>query len=271
MNEEKRGSQKRWSRIFRKKWFFPALYLSLAALLIAGVIWYQNLNNEVPDAQDAVTEEESEDYAPTPAEDDAVPVVDQQEVIQMPVANSEEAEIVTKFYDYNASQEDQENALVFHNNRYYQSTGIDISSSSGDAFDVVAAISGTVMEVKEDPLLGNVVILDHGENITTYYASLGEVTVNAGDEVKQGEKLGTAGKNRFGQENGNHVHFEIRKDGVSLNPESFLNQPVSSLAEVQSEKASEEPKEDESEDSTEDDAEADEANTEDDDNAEDEE
>ncbi|MBP1971687.1 stage II sporulation protein Q [Virgibacillus natechei] len=237
MKEENKGASNKWSRIFRKKWFFPAVYLTVAALLLSVVVWYQNLDNQMPDAMDEQEEQESEDYVPTLDDEDAEPVVDQQENIEMPVVDQDQAEIVTKFYDYNAEQEDQENALVLYNNRFYQSTGLDIASADAETFDVVASLSGTVTEVKEDPLLGNVVSMSHDNDVMTYYASLGEVEVQAGADVEQGDLIGTAGNNLFGQDNGTHVHFELRKDGNEVNPESFFNQPVASLDSVTEEES----------------------------------
>ena len=230
MKEENKASKNKWSKIFRKKWFFPALYLGIAALLLSVVVWYQNVGNQVPEAED--NEELPGDVASNLYDEDAEAVMDEQEVVKMPVAESEQAEIVTKFYDYNSEEEDQENALVLYNNRYHQSTGIDIASEDGETFDVTASLSGTVQEVKEDPLLGNVVVLDHDNGVTTYYASLADVQVQAGVDVKQGDLLGQAGKNIFGKDNGNHVHFELRKDGQEVNPEDYFNQPVSQLDSV---------------------------------------
>lgn len=236
MKEENKAPKNGWQQIFRKKWFFPAIYLTIAAILLAVVVWYQNLDNQLPEVGD--DQELSEDYTPNPHED-AEAVMDSQEVVKMPVADQEQAEIVTKFFDYDASTEDQESALILHNNRYYQSTGVDIVYPNGEAFDVLAALSGSVTEVKEDPLLGNVVVLSHENGVTTYYASLGEVGVQAGDEVKQGDVIGTAGDNIFGQNIGTHLHFELRKDDQVFNPEEFFNQPVSKL-ETESENVSEE-------------------------------
>lgn len=229
MNEENKGASKnKWSRVFKNKWFFPGLYLTLAALLVAGVVWFQaagdNDTAEEELEQDLTTEQPSEH-----PDEEAEPVMGPDEVIEMPVSNPDEAEIVTKFYDYDAEEEEQLQSLILYNNRYYQSTGLDIANADGESFDVVASLSGTVSEVKEDPLLGNLVALDHGEEVVTYYASLGEVDVQAGDEVKQGDVIGSAGKNLFGQDNGTHVHFEIRKDGQEVNPETYFNQPVASL------------------------------------------
>ncbi|WP_047983762.1 M23 family metallopeptidase [Ornithinibacillus californiensis] len=238
MKEENKAPKKGANSIFRKKWFFPAVYLTIAALLLAVVVWYQNLDNQLPSAGD--DQELSDNYTPSPHDQDAEPVMDSSEVIKMPVADQEQAEIVTKFFDYDASAEDQESALILSNNRYYQSTGVDIVYPNGEAFDVLASLSGTVTEVKEDPLLGNVVILSHENGVSTYYASLGEISVQAGDEVKQGDVIATAGENIFGKNNGTHLHFEIRKDEEVFNPEEFFNQPVSKLESVESEDVSEE-------------------------------
>ncbi|API91804.1 MULTISPECIES: M23 family metallopeptidase [unclassified Virgibacillus] len=233
MKEENKGTSKnKWSRIFRKKWFFPAVYLTIAAVLLSVVVWYQNIDNQVPDAQ-----EETDEFIPAEHGERAEPVLEQQETIQMPVTNPEEAEIVTKFYDYNAEQEEQEQALVLYNNKYYESDGVNIASASGESFDVVAALSGEVTEVKEDPLLGNVVVLAHEDDVTTYYASLEEVNVKPGSEVKQGDTLGIAGKSVFAKDSGTHVYFELRKNDNEVNPEAYFNQPVSSLSKVTEEKS----------------------------------
>ncbi|MFD1064478.1 peptidoglycan DD-metalloendopeptidase family protein [Oceanobacillus locisalsi] len=228
MKEEFKGPKNKWSQIFRKKWFFPALYLSIAAVLLGSVIWYQNAGSDVSEPADQRDGEE--DYLPVMNEEDSAPVVDQQELVGMPLENTDEAEIVTKFFDYNAEQEDRENALVLYNNRYYQSTGVDIAAADAETFDVLASISGTVEEVKEDPLLGNVIVLSHSEDLKTYYASMEDVAVSVSDQVAQGDTLGTAGKNLFGKDNGTHLHFEIRKDGTEVNPESYFEQPASSIA-----------------------------------------
>ncbi|WP_077329293.1 M23 family metallopeptidase [Virgibacillus siamensis] len=237
MKEENNGTPKnKWSRIFRKKWFFPAVYLTVAAVLLAFVVWYQNLENQMPDMAD---EQKSTDYYnPAENKNDAQPVIEQQEIIKMPVGNQDQAEIVTKFYDYNADTKAQKSALVLYNNRYYQSKGINIKAGENKSFDVLASLSGTVKEVEEDPLLGQVVTLQHENKVVTHYASLGDVKVQAGDKVKQGDVIGTAGENRFGQEFGTHVHFEIRKDGEAVNPEEVFKQPVSALKKAASEKQS---------------------------------
>src|SRR5699024_146369 len=240
MKEEQNGAPKnKWSRIFRKKWFFPAVYITVAAILLTVVVWYQNMDNQIPDANE--NQEASDHYTPDLYDEDAEAVMEQTENIKMPVTDQEKAEIVTKFYDTNADQEDKENALVFHNNRYYQSTGIDIKLDDDKPFDVVAYLSGTVEEVKEDPILGNVITLSHGNGVMTYYSSMGDITQEVGEKVKQGDVLGTSGNNLFGKDIGPHVHFELRKSGKSLNPEAFFNQSLRELEKVKTDESDEQP------------------------------
>ena len=232
MKEFPNESKNKWTRIFKKKWFFPAVYLLLAAFLLTGVVWYQNLENKVMEGIDD-SSELTDSYTNSQFDEEAESVVQQQENIKMPVQEDVQTEIVTKFFDYNDDQDEQEKGLNLYNNRYYQSTGVNITSDNGEAFDVVASLSGTVTEVKEDPLLGNVVILSHEDDISTYYASLGEVEVDVGAKVSQGDMLGVSGKNLFSEESGNHVHFEIRKAEVEVNPEQFFNESVLKLVEFE--------------------------------------
>jgi stage II sporulation protein Q len=222
------SKQSTWRNLVRKKWFYPAVYLIFAALVLTAVIWYQNRAIDLP--EDTTTNNTNNDVADTITDDnDSVPVVTQEETLKMPVSNATDAEIVTKFFDYDAPKEEQEQALILVNNKYYQSVGVDIASADGKTFDVTASLSGKVTEVKEDPLLGMVVELEHENGITTKYASLEDVVVSAGEEVTQGEVLGSAGQNIYGKENGIHVHFELRKDGTPLNPEEFFNKSVSEI------------------------------------------
>ena len=239
MKENSNESKNKWTRIFKKKWFFPALYITIAAFLLIGVLWFQNSQSNMIEGLDDVEQDDS--YSQDPFDEEAESVLQQQEDIKMPVSEDVQTEIVTKFYDYNAEQEDQEKGLTLYNNRYYQSTGVDIASGDGETFDVVASLSGEVSEVKEDPLLGNVVVMSHEDDITTYYASLGEVGVEPGTKVEQGEKIGTAGKNLFSEESGTHVHFEIRKGETEVNPEEFFNEPLSKLIDFNVEEEMEEP------------------------------
>lgn len=228
--EEKKSVTKlKFKRLMRKKWLYPALYLSVAALVLVGVFWYQQGASNLDQVADEPETEVQDEILTNNTKDESVPVMNQDENLQMPVVDEETASIVTKFYDYDATEAEQESALVLYNNKYYQSEGVDITREDGESFEVTAALSGTVTEIKEDPLYGNVIEITHEEDVSTVYASLDQVQVETGAQVAQGDVLGTAGSNSFGQASGVHVHFEVRSAGEPVNPESFFGQPVSKI------------------------------------------
>jgi len=227
----------KWNRLVKKKRFFPAVYLGIVAIVLTVILSVQQLEKKVVQEDPAADKPFDEMYVNEEAEE----VVQREEMVKMPMDDFLEANIVTKFFDYEATEEDQEKAVTFYHNRYYQSKGVHIQAVDEQAFDVLAALSGKVVDVKEDPLLGNVVVLKHEDGVATYYASLGETAVKKGDEVAQGDKLGTAGQNIFNEESGTHVHFELHKDDVEVNPELYFNEPLQNL--VQETSTEEPPKE----------------------------
>lgn len=237
MKEKNSVSKSKWKRLFRKKWFFPALYLGISALLLTAVLWYQSGTNEPEQAEEDKGIFDSLGFN---SDEEATPVAEQDEVVKAPVAEDAKATVVTKFYDHKADSEAQENALVLYDNKYYQSTGVDYAAADGGTFDVLAALSGTVTEVKEDALHGNVVQIEHKNGVATYYASLEDVKVEAGQEVKQGDVLATAGQSLFAKDKATHLHFEVLNGDTPVNPESFFNQPVSKLQEAKAEAVQEE-------------------------------
>src|SRR5690625_2688311 len=177
-------SKNKWKQLIQKKWFFPALYLTIAALLLTGVVWYQNSETlpEVQEDFDQLAEQLADDMS---YDGDVQSVMEQQEMIKMPIEDEKDIEVITKFFDYNAEQEEQQQALIEYNNRFYQSTGVDLANIDGEPFNIVASLSGTVTKVEEDPLLGNIVVLSHDDDIMTYYASLEDVNVEAGDRSEE--------------------------------------------------------------------------------------
>ncbi len=92
-----------------------------------------------------------------------------------------------------------------------------------------AALSGTVTKAEKDSLLGYVVTVDSGNGVAVSYQSLGSVKVEKGARVAQGEVLGKSGLSAMNKEAGSHVHFEVRKDNVAVNPERYLNKSVAEI------------------------------------------
>jgi murein DD-endopeptidase MepM/ murein hydrolase activator NlpD len=96
--------------------------------------------------------------------------------------------------------------------------GLDIATRKGTA--VIATADGTVTFVGKKGFLGKVVVLDHGLGIITRYAHLEESLVKSGDLVKRGDKVGQVGMT--GRTTGSHLHYDVRINGVQVNPEKYI-------------------------------------------------
>lgn len=97
-------------------------------------------------------------------------------------------------------------------------TGIDIATSYGST--VVAAASGKVIYAGWFGGYGNAVIIDHGNGISTLYGHNASLLVKEGDMVTKGQAIAKSGST--GLSTGPHMHFEVRKDGVPVNPMDWL-------------------------------------------------
>ena len=67
---------------------------------------------------------------------------------------------------------------------------------------------------------GNLVIIDHGNGIETYYGHCSKIYVKAGQSVTAGTKIAAVGST--GRSTGNHLHFEIRQNGTQINPQKYV-------------------------------------------------
>ncbi len=218
--ERKFLRQSKWKRLTRQRWFYPTLYIGLVAVVLAGVMIYQF------NAADDTAEENANDYSWNVeqndlienSEENAAEVVAEQEDLVMPVMLGDKTEILTQYYDADAAEEDQLDALIFYNNQYYQSKGVDITSSDGEPFEVIASLTGKVTSVKDDELLGKVVEMEHDGERATMYGSLSEVYVSEGDELTQGDPLGLSGANVYTDEEISKVHFRLMEEGQPVNP-----------------------------------------------------
>lgn len=96
-------------------------------------------------------------------------------------------------------------------------TGIDIAAPKGTP--IKAAAGGTVVYSAVMGGYGNLVILSNGRGIQTYYAHCNELLVNVGESVSQGQVIARVGTT--GNSSGNHLHFEVRINGVIQNPQNY--------------------------------------------------
>lgn len=101
---------------------------------------------------------------------------------------------------------------VFHH-------GLDIVAQTGTP--VLASASGVVVKSGYEAQYGNVVVVDHGAGYRSAYAHMSSSSVEEGAFVNRGEEVGKVGST--GRSTGPHLHYEVRVNGLPVNPARFLN------------------------------------------------
>lgn len=96
--------------------------------------------------------------------------------------------------------------------------GLDIAASKDTP--VMSSADGKVIFCGSKGGLGKAVIIDHGRGIVTRYGHLNKLKKKKGDSVKREDIIGTVGNT--GQSTGPHLHYEIRVNGVPVNPEKYI-------------------------------------------------
>ena len=97
-------------------------------------------------------------------------------------------------------------------------SGIDIGAGSGSS--IIAAADGKVTMSKYYGGYGNTVMIDHGGGMVTLYAHCSKLNVSVGQKVSKGQNIALVGST--GQSTGPHLHFEVRKNGATQNPTSYV-------------------------------------------------
>ncbi len=110
-----------------------------------------------------------------------------------------------------------ETFLAEHQPQFHK--GLDIATKRGEP--VVASADGKVVYAGYDEFgYGNLLVIDHGYNLKTYYAHLSEIKVKTGTFVSRGQEVAKVGNT--GKSTGPHLHYEIRIFGQSVNPENYI-------------------------------------------------
>lgn len=97
-------------------------------------------------------------------------------------------------------------------------SGVDFAAPEGT--QVVAPAFGRVVFYANDGLLGNLLIIDHGAGFQTQYGHLKQSLVSVGSVVERGQPIALVGNT--GKSTGPHLHYEIRKLGIPVNPMQFI-------------------------------------------------
>lgn len=113
-------------------------------------------------------------------------------------------------------------------------TGLDFSADPGTP--ILAAAGGVVVAQEYHAAYGNMVDIDHGNDLVSRYAHASRVFVKKGDLIKRGQRIAEVGTS--GRSTGSHLHFEVLVQGVQQDPQKFLaagqNLPAQHVAKAES-------------------------------------
>ena len=232
---------KKWDAIRGSAEFYITMAVCLVVigvsgyfLLFGGVSPEERLEEEAPaeeaivtdpapevevSAEEPVVETIAPETVETPAVMPEVEIDDTPVVAEIPrqLVDPLEGEVVTAFsmeeLVYNATLGD-----------WRTHDGVDIAAEAGTS--VLAASSGTVISVEEDPLMGTTVVIEHDGGYQTTYSNLqAEPSVAEGDTVSAGQFICAVGDTAAAEAaQGPHLHFSVTCDGEPVDPQSFLNQ-----------------------------------------------
>lgn len=96
--------------------------------------------------------------------------------------------------------------------------GMDIAAPNGTS--IKAAAPGKIIQAGYYGGYGKLIIIDHGNGVSTYYGHCSKLNVSVGESVEAGDIIGAVGST--GNSTGNHLHFEIRLNGSQINPENYI-------------------------------------------------
>lgn len=102
---------------------------------------------------------------------------------------------------------------LFHN-------GVDLASPAGSP--ICAAYDGTVIAASYTSVMGNYIMIDHGDELYTVYMHASALYVSEGDIVIRGETIAAVGTT--GRSTGNHLHFSVRLSGNYVSPWNYISQ-----------------------------------------------
>lgn len=197
-----------------RKFVIPTIYtIALAALFISILIIGKTYNS-------FTNEDINSHVVNAIVDDDSKAVMNETENKMIKPFVNDNVTISKNFYDKDATEEEQQNSLIYYENTYMQNSGVLYTSEN--AYDIVATLDGKISDIKTDDILGNVIEIDHDNEIKTVYQSVDNIKVKVGDEVKKGDVIATSGANKLNNTNKNCLLFEVYQKGQLVNPEKMF-------------------------------------------------
>ena len=209
------------TKIKLKKWVTASIYVSLVLIMFVSMLAISNLlDSRYGDSL-------SLSYVLKDFIDEDIPVINSTTEGIIKPFDKENITIDINYYDKDSDEETQQKSLILYENTYMPNTGI--LYSSDEQFDVLSTLEGKVTKIDKDELLGNVVEITHSPSLVTTYYSIDNIKVSLDQEIKQGDIIGTSGKNNISSTSDNMMLFEVSYNGTNINPNTYYDMNLTDL------------------------------------------
>ena len=209
------------TRLRLKKWASTIIYLSLVGIVFVSMMFIsKTLNNRYGESLNL-------SFILKDFIDTDMPVVSINDGKIIKPFDSETVTIDINYYDKDSDEETQQKSLILYENTYMPNTGILYTSE--ETFDILSTLDGKVTSIGEEELLGKVIEITHSSSLVTTYYSVGNINVTEGQEIKQGDIIGTSGKNNISSTSDNMLLFEVNYNGININPEKYYQTNLKDL------------------------------------------
>lgn len=198
------------------------IFVGILTLVFAAVITIANItlkSDDEPAVQVTDDPDTTDGDSPNVTTDPDV-VTPEVSTFGKPVADS--AITLRCYYNVDKDEASLETAVIINGNNFYESKGVTYANEDDSSISAYAIYDGVVLSVEKSDTYGNVVSIDHGNEIVSYYSSLASVSVAVGDNVQKGDLIGTGGTNAYDPEASNHLTLEVKVQGVYVDPEEVF-------------------------------------------------
>ena len=156
----------------------------------------------------------------------SIPIINIEDQIKAPFFG-ENITIGRYYYEKDNDIDMKEKSIVYYDGTYMPNTGIDYVSEK--EFDVIAIYDGTVIDIEDNELMGKTVKIRHNSELISVYQGINNLEVKKGDMVFTGQKIASSGESRINKDLGNHLHFEIYKNGLTVNPINCIDKKIGDI------------------------------------------
>lgn len=200
-----------------KGFVLPTLYLLITITIFTGIILLGSDYELATKDYNYTTEILDKTIVPVMNEEDET-----SSLIASPVEEGK-ASITVHYYSSKDNEETQRNSLIYYEDTYMPNTGV--LYTSDEEFNVLNAFDGKVIDIKDDEFFSKCVIIEHDNNLKTYYYGLQDITVAVGDELNTGDVIGISRNNEI-MNNKQSSLFEVYHNNELINPEKFIGTKI---------------------------------------------